>query len=209
MNSRHPIHRILFVALLGACLVPGASWGQDINRVRQIRFERADGKTVVHVPGTRGVNFTAFAADSPPRIVLELASTWFEDTATPLDVDDWTVSSVSLSNHGKTGQTKGRVTVFLARKAGYQVLTKDQTVQLVLTPEQAPPPSTEEATARLARLQKQATEMENRLREAQAAAEKLRVERARLENESARRKTDLTDSRKTGDQLARDRKSVV
>ncbi len=208
MNSRHPIHRILFVALLGACLVPGASWGQDINRVRQIRFERADGKTVVHVPGTRGVNFTAFAADSPPRIVLELASTWFEDTATPLDVDDWTVSSVSLSNHGKTGQTKGRVTVFLARKAGYQVLTKDQTVQLVLTPEQAPPPSTEEATARLARLQKQATEMENRLREAQAAAEKLRVERARLENESARRKTDLTDSRKTGDQLAREQEEA-
>ncbi len=204
MNSRHPFHSLIIATcLLGVCAAPRTTWGETptVNKVRQIRVERENGKTVISVPGTVAVNFTAFANTSPPQVVLELASTWFEDTATPLEVDDWTVASVALSNHGRTGQTKGRVTVFLARKAGYQVVTKDRTVRLILTPDQAPPPSTEEATARLALLQKQAAEMEGRIREAKATAEKLRLEREKLEREGSQRKTDLSDARKSAERM--------
>jgi type IV pilus assembly protein PilQ len=205
MNSRHPFHSIILATwFLGVCAAPWTTWGQTptINKVRQIRVEREGGKTVISVPGTLAVNFTAFANATPPQVVLELASTWFEDTATPLEVEDWTVASVALSNHGKTGQTKGRVTVFLARKAGYQVVTKDRTVRLILTPDQAPPPSTEEATARLALLRKQAAEMEGRIQEAQATAEKLRLEREKLEREGTRQKTNLSDARKSAERMA-------
>ena len=209
MNTRHPIHIVfMFAAVLGAWGVPGGAWGQDINKVRQIRVEKVDGKTVLSIPGTLTVNFTAFAVAAPPQIVLELATTSFEDTSTPMEINDWTVSSVALSNHGTTAQPKGRLTVFLARRAGYQVVTKDRTVQLILTPEQAPPPSTEEAAGRLAQLKKQAADMEQRIAEAQATAEKLRQESERLERESRQRKSDLTDSRKTTDRLSQDQEEA-
>ncbi|PKN25949.1 MAG: hypothetical protein CVU65_07155 [Deltaproteobacteria bacterium HGW-Deltaproteobacteria-22] len=209
MNSRHPIHRIFIIAaVLGAWCIPGGAWGQNVNKVRQIRVEKANGKTVLSIPGTVSVNYTAFAVNSPPQIVVELASTWFEDTATPIEVDDWTVSSVAVSNHGKTGQTKGRVTVFLARKAAYKVVNRGLTVELVLTPDQAPPPSTEEASNRLALLKKQAAEMEKRIQDAQAAAEKLRLESEKLQQESQKRRSDLNDSGRTKDSLSREQQEA-
>ena len=209
MNSRHPINKIVFIAaVLGAWCVPGGAWGQNVNKVRQIRVEKADGKTVLSIPGTLTVNFTAFAVTTPPQIVLELATTWFEDTSTPMEIDDWTVASVALSNHGTAAQPKGRLTVFLARKAGYQVVAKDRTVQLILTPEQAPPPSTEEASARLALLKKQAADMEKRIQEAQAAAEKLRLESEKLSRESQKRQSDLTNSKQTTDRLSKDQEEA-
>ncbi|MBU1242271.1 hypothetical protein KJ612_03650, partial [Myxococcota bacterium] len=66
MNSRHPIHRIFIIAaVLGAWCIPGGAWGQNVNKVRQIRVEKANGKTVLSIPGTVSVNYTAFAVNSP------------------------------------------------------------------------------------------------------------------------------------------------
>ncbi len=202
MKSRHSFMFLLVALFLsGAAFLPSRSYGQEFNRVRQVRMENEDGKTILVISGTRTVNFTAFAVESPPGVVLELAATRFDDTTAPESRDDWTVSSFTLANQGTSAAPRGRVTVFLARKAAYRVETSGNDVRLVLTPQQAPPPSTAEAAAKLEQLRRQAEEMQKRIREAEAQSERLRQE-----SEQVRR--DGKNARESKEKLEQDREAV-
>lgn len=198
MNNRHFL-TLISLFFVGAVLLPVVASGQDINKVRQVRLEKEDTKTVIVIPGTRVVNFTAFAVESPPSVVLELASTLFEETVAPMSADDWTVSSLTLANQG-TGQVpKARLTVFLARKATYRVESSGNTVRLVLTPHTPPPLVADQA--QLERLQQQAAEMQKRIQEAEARAEQLR-------RESEQIRKDGKDAREANAKLTREREAI-
>lgn len=202
MNSRHSFKFVLISMILsGAAFLPSAVFGQDFNRVRQVRLESGDGKAVIVIPGTRAVNFTAFAVESPPGVVLELASTLFDEATTQTTADDWTVSSFAASNQGTPASPKARLTVFLARRASYRVESSGTTVRLVLTPQQAPPPSTAQAEAKLEQLRLQAAEMQKRIQEAETQAERLRQE-----SEQIRR--DGKNARESNEKLAKERETV-
>ncbi|MBU1537431.1 hypothetical protein KKF84_19100, partial [Myxococcota bacterium] len=187
--------------------IPQMGWSapKTVNHIAKVTIRNSGATTDILLVGSRPATFSAYRHDSPPRVVLELSRTKISNFPRPIAVDSWSVSQVSQE---AIDQGRGvRITVSLAKRGSYQVVSLGKTVKISITAFQPFPEASRKASARLVELKKEAALTEQRLKSARETAKKLEAQnrnRARALKSTRSERESLTETLKQSRKEIRD-----
>ncbi len=120
-------------------------WADQTKTISSVQVQTDDGVTRVVLAGAKDVMYTAFLAEDPHRLILDLPNVLFDGVETPIRVDDGIVTDVVLGSFGDAGlpSSVARVSIGLSATSEYEVLP--QAEQLVVTLTSGVPAAASEA----------------------------------------------------------------
>ena len=140
--------RVFGAVVLGLALaiVPRFElWADQTKTISSVQVQTDDGVTRVVLAGAKDVMYTAFLAENPRRLILDLPNVLFDGVETPIRVDDGIVTDVVLGSFGDAGlpSSVARVSIGLSAISEYEVVP--QAEQLVVTLTSGAPAAASEA----------------------------------------------------------------
>jgi type IV pilus assembly protein PilQ len=120
-------------------------WANQTKTISSVQVQTDDGVTRVVLAGAKDVMYTAFLAEDPHRLILDLPNVLFDGVETPIRVDDGIVTDVVLGSFGDAGlpSSVARVSIGLSATSEYEVVP--QAEQLVVTLTSGVPAAASEA----------------------------------------------------------------
>jgi len=120
-------------------------WADQTKTISSVQVQTDDGVTRVVLAGATDVMYTAFLAEDPHRLILDLPNVLFDGVETPIRVNDGIVTDVVLGSFGDAGlpSSVARVSIGLSATSEYEVVP--QAEQLVVTLTSGVPAAASEA----------------------------------------------------------------
>jgi type IV pilus assembly protein PilQ len=209
------------VSLTGAIaivilLLPQLSMGASLkgNSIYNITTKSQGSQTLIKIHGSKPATFSAYRLHSPPRVVLEIAGSTVKGSMKPIAVDSWAVTQVAVKNSRKNFSTK--IVISLARRGGYQVVSKGKTVFITVTSIQPYPENVKKAAIELRKIKTQAAMMQKRLNAARKAAKSAEARATNAnrslkttENQRTNLNRYMTNSRREVNTLEREKREIL
>ena len=102
--------------------------------IQAINVHSGEGeKTAIEIVNSTSAPYAAFQLIDPPRVVLDIRGVPGSDIPSTMEVNDGTVSRIRLQK-GRTQSDTTRVVIGMARPGNYDIVEKDNTILLTLTP---------------------------------------------------------------------------
>jgi type IV pilus assembly protein PilQ len=125
MRSSFSSRALAVIALLGlAALSSSGAVASDAKTISAVEVQEADGQTRILLRGAEDAIYTAFMREDPPRLIIEMPDVAFEGIATPIEINNGLVKSVTLGAFGdpRVAHSMARISIALEAVSEYEVI---------------------------------------------------------------------------------------